>query len=531
MNSHASTSFGIPPSVLRAACLAVCVGSLAGCAVGPDYVPPGNALPDHFAGVVRLAQRDAFRTGVSDAPGSAPPSRAHETLDTWWTRFHDPALTSIIEQALAQNLDLQAAMARVVRARAQASAAGARQLPSLRLDGNISREHQSLDSPLGVVASTLPGYNRNMTVYDIGLGASWELDLFGGLRRSAQTASALAQVAQAQRDGVRVSLVAEAADAYFRVRAAQRRLAIAQDQIATDERLLDIVRLRFGDGLATEREVAQSEALLAQARTTLPPLRIERESQLNRLDVLMGVAPGTYAHKIDATTPADDRHVRPIAIPPIGDIGKPADLLRRRPDVIAAERRLAASNAKIGAALAEYYPKLSLSGVLGFETLAGGRVPGADTFQPLAALGLRWRLFDFGRIDAEVAQARGANAEALAEYRLAMLHATEDVENAIVTLVEIEQQRKDLAKAVDAQTRARDSAQAAYTGGAVSLYEVLDADRQLLTVRDADARAQADNARAAVATFRALGGGWQADAPALALTSPRASSPSRPSQD
>ncbi|VVD60565.1 Solvent efflux pump outer membrane protein SrpC [Pandoraea morbifera] len=531
MNSHSSTSFGIPTSILRAACLAACIGSLASCTVGPDYTPPGNALPDRFAGAVRLAQRDAFHPGESSAQERVPSKDAPQTLDTWWTRFHDPALTAVIEQVLAQNLDLRAAMARVVQAREQARAAGARQLPSLRLDGNIRREHQSLDSPLGVVASTLPGYNRNMTVYDIGLGASWELDLFGGLRRSAQTASALAQVAQAQRDGVRVSLVAEAADAYFRVRSAQRRLAIAQDQIATDERLQDIVRLRFADGLASEREVAQAEALLARARTTLPPLRIERETQLNRLDVLMGVVPGTYAHRIDSETPADDRHARPFTIPSIGDAGTPSDLLRRRPDVIAAERRLAASNARIGAALAEYYPKFSLSGVLGFETLAGGRVPGADTFQPLAALGLRWRLFDFGRIDAEVAQARGAKAEALAAYRQAMLHATEDVENAIVTLVELERQRKDLAKAVAAQTRARDSAQAAYTGGTVSLYEVLDADRQLLTVRDDDARAQADNARAAVATFRALGGGWQADAPALALTSPGASSPSRPPQD
>ncbi|APD11246.1 RND transporter [Pandoraea vervacti] len=490
-----------PLASLRNAALALCVSALTGCAVGPDYVAPGANLPPHFEGSALLAQRDATHAGA-DTPLS---------LDTWWTRFHDPVLTGIVEQALAQNLDLQAAMARVAQARAQAQAAGARRLPSLTLDGSVTREHQSLDSPLGVVARTVPGYNRNMTVYDVGAGASWELDLFGGLQRSAQAASALEQAAQAERDGVRVSIVAEAADAYFRVRAAQRRLAIAQDQIDTDTRLMEIVRLRLKDGLATARELAQSEALLAQARTTLPPLRIERETQLNRLDVLMGAAPGTYARRMNAATQADDTKARALTIPAIGDASAPADLLRRRPDVIAAERRLAASNERIGASLAEYYPKLSLSGALGFDTLAGGRVPSAATFQPLAALGLRWRLFDFGRIDAEVAQARGANAQALAEYRLAMLHATEDVENAIVTLVELEQQRKDLTGAVDAQTRARDSAQDAYTGGAVSLYEVLDADRQLLTLRDADARAQTDNARAAVATFRALGGGWTSD--------------------
>ncbi|WP_150791301.1 efflux transporter outer membrane subunit [Pandoraea iniqua] len=497
----------------RTALLAMAVSALAGCAVGPDYAPPAADLPAQFANSALLTQRDADRKSADGTTGAT----VAPALDEWWVGFHDPVLTGIVQQALAQNLDLQAAMARVEQARAQARQAGAQRLPSLALDGSVTREHQSLDGPLGTVARTIPGYNRNMTIYDIGVGASWEVDLFGGLQRSAQAAGALAQAAEAQRDGVRVSIVAEAADAYFRVRAAQRRLAIAQDQIETDARLVEIVRLRLKDGLATAREMAQSEALLAQARTTLPPLRIERETQLNRLDVLMGAAPGTYARRMSAATQDDDLRARPLAIPAIGDASAPADLLRRRPDVIAAERQLAASNERIGASLAEYYPKLSLSGVLGFETLAGGRVPSVATFQPLAALGLRWRLFDFGRIDAEVAQARGANAQALAQYRLSMLHATEDVENAIVTLVELEQQRKDLASAVDAQTRARDSAQDAYTGGTVSLYEVLDADRQLLTVRDADARVQADNARAAVATFRALGGGWDAPAATVAL--------------
>lgn len=508
-----STSATPRPPLVRRAWLALAAATLTGCAVGPDYAPPKAELPEHFVNGARLAQRDmapaARRPGQQDPQ---PPA----ALDAWWTRFQDPVLTSIVEQALAQNLDLQAAMARVAQARAQARAAGAQPLPSLTLGGSVTREHQSLESPLGSVARTVPGYQRNFTNYDIGAGASWELDLFGGLARTAQAAAATAQAAEAQRDGVRVSVVAEAADAYFRVRAAQRRLAIAQDQIETDTRLMEIVRLRLKDGLATARELAQSEALLAQARTTLPPLRIERETQLNRLDVLMGAAPGTYARRMSEGTQRDDTLGRAIIVPAIADAGAPVDLLRRRPDVVAAERRLAASNARIGASLAEYYPKLSLSGALGFETLAGGRVPSAATFQPLATLGLRWRLFDFGRIDAELAQARGANAEALAQYRLAMLRATEDVENAIVALVELEQQRKDLMNAVHAQTRARDSAQEAYTGGAVSLYEVLDADRQLLAMRDADARAQADNARAAVATFRALGGGWEVSTQALA---------------
>ncbi|WP_150695576.1 efflux transporter outer membrane subunit [Pandoraea terrae] len=475
---------------------------LAGCAVGPDYKAPVADLPTAYAHADALAARH----GALPAP----------SIDRWWSGFDDPALTRIVERALAENLDLAAAMARVTQARAAAQGAGARLLPDVNLNGSAVRQHQSLDSPLGKLASAQPGYNRNQTVYDIGAGASWELDLFGGLRRGAEAASAEAQAAQADSAGVRVTIAGEAADAYFRVRSAQRRLAIAQDQIDTETRLLDIVKVRRGDGLATEREVAQAEALVAQARGTLPPLRIERETQLNRLDVLMGAAPGTYARELTADAARVDRVAAVsgngsggLAVPAIEDAGGPAALLRRRPDVIAAERRLAATNARIGAAVAEYYPKVSLSGVLGFETLAGGRVPSAATFQPLAALGVRWRLFDFGRVDAEVAQAKGANAEALARYRASMLRATEDVENAIVTLTELENQSADLSIEVKAQTRARDSAQDAYKGGAVSLYEVLDANRQLLAARDSQARVHADNARAAVATFRALGGGWE----------------------
>lgn len=185
-------------------------------------------------------------------------------------------------------------------------------------------------------------------------------------------------------------------------------------------------------------------------------------------------------------------------------------MLRRRPDVIAAERRLVASNARIGVALSEYYPSLSLTGLLGFSSLASGNLLTSKAFQPEAMLGLRWRLFDFGRVDAEVKQARGADAEALANYRNTMLRATEDVENAIVAVVELENQKQILADEVTAHQQARDAAQDAYKGGAVSLIEVLDEDRQLLQSQDLLAEVQADNARSAVAAFRSLGGGWTA---------------------
>jgi outer membrane protein TolC len=197
-----------------------------------------------------------------------------------------------------------------------------------------------------------------------------------------------------------------------------------------------------------------------------------------------------------------------MRVPAIALSQGPADLLRRRPDVIAAERRLAASNAQIGAAMAEYYPKVTLSALLGLSSLGTSGLLTAASLQPQAAAGLRWRLFDFGRIDADVARAKGANAEALAAYRKAVLRAAEDVENAVVTLTQLEDQHAELAQEVDAHARARDASELAYKGGAVSLYEVLEEQRQLLTSRDQMARVNADNARAAVATFRAAGGGW-----------------------
>jgi outer membrane protein TolC len=182
--------------------------------------------------------------------------------------------------------------------------------------------------------------------------------------------------------------------------------------------------------------------------------------------------------------------------------------LRRRPDVIAAERHLAASNARIGVALAEYYPKVSLSALLGFESLSAGRLWSSGSFQPMAAAGLRWRLFDFGKVDAEVAQANSANAQALLQYRQSVLRATEDVENAFMALAQLEMQSRELSAEVDALARARDASQRSYLAGASSLTDVLDADRESLLAQDELARTRADTDRAAVMSFRALGGGW-----------------------
>jgi outer membrane protein TolC len=264
------------------------LAALAGCTVGPDYVRPSMDAATTYPHQQALQRR----VTTEQAPA----------LDAWWNGFDDPELVRIVQRVLAQNLDLTAAMARVDQARAAAREAGARLNPQGSFDSQVVHERQSVQSALGEIGSTFPGYSRQQTLEDIGVGASWELDLAGGLRRGAQAASAEAQAAEASRDGVRISIAAEAADAYFRVRGVQQRIALAQQQVDTENGLRDLVQLRLSRGLATARELAQAQGLVMQARATLPPLRIERTQQLDRLNVLMGVAPGTHDDEILAGT-------------------------------------------------------------------------------------------------------------------------------------------------------------------------------------------------------------------------------------
>ncbi|MBM9400011.1 efflux transporter outer membrane subunit [Gluconacetobacter azotocaptans] len=455
------------------------------CAIGPDYKAPETHFdPFHSAATVNARQAMA-----------APP------LDAWWEGFHDPELTRIEQGVLSQNLDLAAAMARVRQARGAAEAATARLLPTLDFAPQASANRLSKEGLIGHVVREVPNFNRDYRTYDVSGAASWEIDLFGGLRRGQEAARDEAEAAQVERVGVRISVAADAADAYFQIRGNQARLNVAERQIDVDVHLLDLVRQRRARGISNERELAQAEALLQAARQTVPLIRIALEAQLNRLDVLIGAQPGTYATEL--ATPSGIP-----GIPAIGSADKPLDVLRRRPDVIAAERRLAASNARIGEVLGDYYPKLSLTGILGFQSLSPNKLFTAPGFQATGSGAIRWRIFDFGKIDAEVQQARGANAEALARYRLTVLHAAEDVENAFTTLVQTEQRTGALQIEVASLTRARDLSQQSFQAGVIPLTDVLDADRQLLESQDQLALNRSNAARAAVSSFRALGGGW-----------------------
>ena len=469
------------PFMLIAASLAA-----AGCTAGADYRRP------------ELPQAAQYRHQA--ALGARQASDAAE-LRQWWTSFGDPRLTRLVTVALAQNLDLAQAQARVTQARAATGAADAALLPSASVDGQAARAYQSVQTPLGQVLNATPGYQRAGSARELNLQASWELDLFGGLRREREAARADYEASDAAWAATRLAVAAQTADLYLAIQGLQARLDLARRQVDTDAALLEIATLLHGKGLLNEPALRQAEASLALARAAVPGLDTAREVALHALDVMLGAAPGTYGTEMAAAGAM-------ARAPRITAGGAPGELLRRRPDLIAAERRLAAASARTGAAVAEYYPKLSLGALLGSAT-ASGTLFGSGSGQAAGMLGMRWRLFDFGRIDAQIEAFRGWEAELLAAYRLAALHAAEDVENACSALLRHAEQAALLAQGVAALERARAAALDAYDKGVTSRIAVLQADTRLLQAADARAQAQTASARAAVATYRALGGGWQ----------------------
>ncbi|MET7014785.1 TolC family protein [Uliginosibacterium flavum] len=463
-------------------------GLSTGCAVGPDYARPDAPLPERFQGQAAADQRMA---------------NSSAELATWWAGFSDLQLTRFVTLALEQNLDLAQASARVTQARAGLGAANAALLPSGTLSGQAARAYQSVETPLGQVLNSAPGFDRFGTAYEANLGATWELDVFGGLRRGREAVLAEYQASEAGAVATRLTVAAQTADIYISIRGLQARLEVARRQVQTQQELLATIKLLYGKGLAPELQVRQAEGGLAQVRASIPSLEAGLDVAMNALDVMLGTAPGT--HRVELSKIADIP-----AAPQVNASGSPGDLLRRRPDLILAERRLAASNARIGVAIAEYYPKLSLSGLVGSATsVSSGNLFTSGANQAAGVLGLRWRLFDFGRINAQIELVKGQEAEMLAAYKQAALKATEDVENALSALVKREAQAAELAQGVDALSRARGASFAAYQKGVVSLIEVLLADENLLRVSDARVQAQTESARAAVAAFKALGGGWQ----------------------
>ena len=459
--------------------------ALGSCAAGPDYAPPHPQMAASFRATAGL-------------PPSATPQA---DFALWWHAFGDPMLDKVVNQALAENLDLAQAVARVRQARAAAGAARAALLPSGEFNASAATAHRSTETPTGHIDQAL-GVNRDGNLYNADAGASWEADVFGGLRRGQQAALADYQAADAGAAAARVAIVAEAADTYILLRTLEARLTIAREQAETQRQLLSLVRLQYARGILAQADLRETESACASVEAQVPALEAALESATNALEVVMGVTPGSWHAALAApsTIPAP---------PGIASAGGPANLLRRRPDIIVAERKLAAANARIGVAIAEYYPHFSISALLGFSSTSAASLFGSGAAQAQAIAGVRWRLFDFGRVDSEVAGARGRYAEALAAYRQTVLQATADVENAFTSLAKSQAQARLLQSSEGSLALRLKSLRIAQAHGAVSRVDVLQSSGQLLEARDARVTAQSDAARAAISSFRALGGGWQ----------------------
>ncbi|WAH56369.1 TolC family protein [Pseudomonas silvicola] len=464
------------------------LGGIDGCMVGPDYQRPIPATSTPFNGVKALVARAA-------APASLTP-------DTWWEGFDDPVLNSLVQTALRQNLTLEQAMARGTQAAAYVQHADAQLLPSGQASASASRARQSLEDPVvAAEQASLPGFDRTASLYGAGVSSAWELDLSGGLRRTAHAAVAEYQAAQADVAAARLQVTANTVDSYLLVRLLQARLNVAHDQVKTQADIARLVALLRSRGLAPDQDAQQASAELALTRASVPTLESRLTAARNGLDVLLGRTPGTVDPTLDSASPI------PRA-PSIEAAGGSAALLRRRPDLIVAERRLAASNERIGQALAEYYPKVSLSALIGSTTTHGGNLFDGASNEALGTLGIRWRLFDFGRVDAQVKAAKGDYAMKLAHYRESVLQATAEVENSISALVTGETRTQLLTEGEHTRTRARDLVLASYQNGNSSYIDLLETQSRLEVMQAQRLDATYASSSSAVALYKALGGGW-----------------------
>ncbi len=452
---------------------------LAGCAaVGPDYVPPATDVP---AGWSRLdtASQPVTR---ADAPGD---------LSQWWQRLNDPLLSQLIAEALQASPDLRSAQARLREARARRTVAAAARFPSVAASGNARRSRSSEE--------TGSGDSRNS--FSAGFDASWEIDVFGGVRRGVEAAEADLESTVANLDNTWVSLASEVALNYVELRALQTRLGIARANLASQSETLQLTDWRAQAGLVSNQDVEQARSNREQTRAQIPSLETSLAESEHGLDLLLGRAPGTLHARLAATGALP-------AVPAQIAVGIPADTLRQRPDVRAAERKLAAETARVGVAEAARYPSFNLSGSIGLEALTFGALgnSGAATSSLLA--GITGPVFNAGRLRAQVEIQDAVREQAQVSYEQAVLTALQEVENALVALARNRERIEALAIAAESARNAAQLAQQRYSAGLIDFQSVLDTERSVLSAEDSLASSRADGVLALIRLYKALGGGW-----------------------
>lgn len=462
--------------------VAVTIGSLQACtAVGPDYQAPQTRLPD-------LWHQDLTK-GLKDGKTD---------LREWWTRLQDPMLNNLIARAGAGNLDLKQAVARILEARANVGIAAGAELPQVGAGGQIETGRVS-EGVAGKVVN--PPRKQSSTLYSTGLDATWELDLWGRISRQVESADAGLQASVEDYRDVLVSLYAEVAQRYVDVRTAQARIKALVENVESQKKTLRLVQDRLRAELASDLEVAQAELNLATTESQVPTVRQDLAAAVHRLGVLLGERPTALY--------AELRETKPIPQPPKEIlVGLPTELLRQRPDIRAAERRLAAQTAQIGVATADLYPRFSLTGFFAFENFGV-----SDVFNwKNRAYGLgptmQWNVFDGGRIRSNIQAQDAITQQLLTSYEQTVLDALRQVEDAMAFYIQENDRQDALYRSVVAAAKSVKLVQTLYVTGLTDFQNVQDQERRKSEQDDQYAQSQGAVTKYLVDIYRSLGGGW-----------------------
>lgn len=457
--------------------MALLTAAIAGCAtVGPNYVRPEATV-----------QKD-WKTLLSGSRCAG--TMDEQTLAAWWTTLDDPMLTSLIHRAVTGNLDLKKARARLREARARRGIAAADLLPALNGTGAAVWGLTSNDAE-----------TNSSELYTAGFDASWELDIFGGVRRSVEAAQGDLQASEEDLRNVLVSLLAEVAMKYLDVRKFQALIAVAEDNLQSQGETYQLTQWRCQAGLSDELAVQQARYNLESTRSQIPALRTSLGAAMNRVDVLLGEQPGAVHAELEKPEPI------PVPPPDVA-VGMPADLLRRRPDVRQAERQLAAQTARVGVATADLYPKFTLNGSIGLESLSLSNLP-SGTLALTGGPSITWAIFKGGAIRQNIEVQSALQEQALIQYEAVILAALEEVENALVAYAEVRQRRQSLSEATLAAKTAAELASQKYQSGLTDFSNVLDAQRSLLSFQEQLTTSEGNVISNLVRLYKALGGGWR----------------------
>lgn len=458
-------------------CVLVFLLSPAACvSVGPDYVRPETSVSPAW----HSNMEQGLNAGQSDPVN----------LAQWWEVVGDPQMTSLIGRAVKNNLDVKQALSRIREARAARSIIKAGLSPTLDASGSVTRSHSDTGANSG-----------SNTLYSTFFDSLWEIDLFGGVRRSVEAADADLQASREDLHDVHVSLAAEVALNYIDLRTYQSRLAVAESNLKNQEETYELTRKRLQAGLRDELDVQQAKASMESTRSGIPTLRAGMEGSKNRLAVLLGEQPGILHKELEGS--------RPIPLVPRQvAVGVPADVLRQRPDIRKAEQGLAAQTARVGVATADLYPKLKLTGSIGLKSLSSGSLFTANAEGSSYGSGISWPIFDAGAIRQNIEVQSARQEQALQSYESAVLNALEEVENRLTAYAEESTRRDMLSKGADAARQAYDLAKTKYEAGLTDFTSLITTENTLLLLQDELAESTGKVTSNLVSLYKALGGGW-----------------------